>query len=138
MRLFVAMCQKSFGYEDLFACLAACMSVPNSIGLATSAKMGLGRDIWTLTPFEITRVQKVGAICLSMRVNSHISFRSYTSARASTSGVPDSKNCVSCFFPPYFPFRTCTMVVLCRHSTIDWVYSKLWFCDDLCLLANPW
>jgi hypothetical protein len=97
VRLFVGVRQKSLGYDDLFACPAAFMSVPNSIGLATSAKMGLGRDIWTLTPFEITRVQKVGTICLSMRVNSHISLRSYTSAKTSTSGVPDSKNCVSCF-----------------------------------------
>ncbi len=59
MRVSVAWRQKSFGLDDMFACLAACMSVPNSIGLATSAKLGLGRDIWTLTPFEITRVQKV-------------------------------------------------------------------------------
>ena len=59
MRLSVAVRQNSFGYDDLFACLAACMSVPNSIGLATSAKLGLGSDIWTLTPYEITRVQKV-------------------------------------------------------------------------------
>ena len=96
MRLFVAVRQKSLGYDDLFACLAACMSIPNSIGLATSAKMGLGRDIWTLTPFEITRIQKVGVIRSPVRVSSHISLRSYISARTSTSGVPASKNCVSC------------------------------------------
>lgn len=65
MRLLVAIRQRSFGYDDLFACLAACMSVPNSIGLATSAKLGLGRDMWTLTSYEITRVQKViPSLCL--------------------------------------------------------------------------
>ncbi|KAJ8107711.1 hypothetical protein OPT61_g8678 [Boeremia exigua] len=63
IRIFVAVRQHSFGYDDLFACLAGCMSVPNSIGLAISARIGLGRDIWTLTPFEITRVQKVIYIC---------------------------------------------------------------------------
>lgn len=58
VRVSVAVRQKSLGYDDLFACFAACMSVPNSIGLAVSARLGLGRDIWTLTPSEITRVQK--------------------------------------------------------------------------------
>ena len=62
MRLYVAIRQMSFGHDDLFACLAACMSVPNSIGLATSARLGLGRDIWTLTVHEITRVNKVSGL----------------------------------------------------------------------------
>lgn len=62
MRLYVAIRQDSFGQDDLFACLAACMSVPNSIGLATSAKLGLGRDIWTLNHYEITRVNKVSGL----------------------------------------------------------------------------
>lgn len=60
MRVFVAVRQRSFEYNDLLACLAACMAVTNSIRLATSARLGLGRDIWTLTPFEVTRIQKVG------------------------------------------------------------------------------
>ena len=40
--------------------------------------------------------------------------------------------------PPNFPFRTRTMVVLCRYSAVDWVRSRLWVRDDLCLLANLW
>jgi hypothetical protein len=62
MRLYVAIRQRSFGYDDLFACLAVSMSVSNSIGLATSARLGLGRDIWTLTQHEITRVNKVSEL----------------------------------------------------------------------------
>lgn len=59
MRLYVAIRQRSFGYDDLFACLAAGMSLPNSAGLARAGKLGLGRDIWTLKPYQISRVQKV-------------------------------------------------------------------------------
>lgn len=62
MRLYVAIRQRSFGHDDLFAFLSACMSVPNSIGLATSARLGLGRDIWTLTQYEITRLNKVSGL----------------------------------------------------------------------------
>lgn len=59
MRLSVAVRQNSFGYDDLFACLAACMSVTNSIGSTMAGKLGLGRDVWTLTPYDITRLLKV-------------------------------------------------------------------------------
>lgn len=59
MRLYVAIRQRSFGYDDLFACLAAGMSLPNSAGLARAGKLGLGRDICTLKPYQISRVQKV-------------------------------------------------------------------------------
>jgi hypothetical protein len=59
MRIFVAIRQNSFGYDDLFACLASLMAVPNFIGLAISAKLGLGRDMWTLTPEEIERCLRV-------------------------------------------------------------------------------
>lgn len=60
MRIFVAYRQKSFGYDDLCACLASCMAVPNFIGLTISAKLGLGRDMWTLTPEEIQKCLRVG------------------------------------------------------------------------------
>ncbi|UPX11213.1 uncharacterized protein EKO05_0001833 [Ascochyta rabiei] len=66
MRLFVAMRQNTFGYDDLFACLAACMSVSSSIGLALSAKLGLGRDIWTLKPHEINRIHKITYVCQNL------------------------------------------------------------------------
>jgi hypothetical protein len=59
MRVFVALRQNSFGYDDLCACLASCMAVPNFIGLTISAKQGLGRDMWTLTPEEIQRCLRV-------------------------------------------------------------------------------
>jgi hypothetical protein len=38
------------------------MAVPNFIGLAISAKLGLGRDMWTLTPEEIERCLRVSFI----------------------------------------------------------------------------
>jgi hypothetical protein len=59
MRIFVALRQHSFGYDDLCACLASCMAVPNFIGLTISAKMGLGRDMWTLTPEQIENCLRV-------------------------------------------------------------------------------
>jgi hypothetical protein len=62
MRIFVAIRQNSFGYDDLCACLASLMAVPNFIGLAISAKLGLGRDMWTLTPEEIERCLRVKCI----------------------------------------------------------------------------
>lgn len=60
VRLYVALRLNIFGYDDLFACLASCMAVPNFIGLTISAKLGLGKDIWTLTPEQVTAVQTVG------------------------------------------------------------------------------
>lgn len=95
MRTFIAVRQKSFGYDDVFACLAASMSVPNSIGLATSARLGLGRDVWTLTPTEITRIQKVRTLGSGEQKGDSL-VRSYTSARISTSGVLGSRSYVSC------------------------------------------
>ena len=138
MRLFVAVRQKSLGYDDLFACLAACMSIPNSIGLATSAKMGLGRDIWTLTPFEITRIQKVGVIRSPVRVTLtyHSGHIYLPELLLLVFRLP--KTVFLVLLPPNFSFRTRTMVVLCRHSAVGWVCSRLWVRDDLCLLANFW
>jgi len=57
-RVFIAIRQRTFGYDDMFACLACCMAVPNFVGLANAE---IGRDIWTLTPDEITTTQKVPA-----------------------------------------------------------------------------
>lgn len=62
MRIFVAVRQNSFGYDDLCACLASAMAVPNFIGLAISAKQGLGKDIWTLTPEEIQKCLRVSCL----------------------------------------------------------------------------
>lgn len=97
MRVYVAIRQNSFGYDDTFACLAACMSVPNSIGLATSAMLGLGRDIWTLTPHEITKVLKVGSP-ISRVSEVYLTCRLFTSVKTSISGARASRNSAFCTF----------------------------------------
>lgn len=138
MRMFVAAQQKNSGYDDLFALLAACMSVPNSIGLATTAKLGLGKDIWTLTPLQITRIQKVSSPGDAPRLHlTLLSGRIY---------MPEflllvlwlSKAVLPLLLSTDLPFRARAMVVLCGHNTFDWLCRRVRLDDDLCLLADIW
>jgi hypothetical protein len=61
MRVSLAIRLHSFGSDDFFACLAGLFALPHFVGSIVIARIGMGRDIWTIPPEGISNILKVRA-----------------------------------------------------------------------------